>query len=206
MWSVDYSYEDAKMHKSGSVQPLLSSNINSEWTGFQTRLFFRRGQKRNTQRKLNSIIVFLFIQNNPSFKNKLKHAYLHRSIDVKFIFNCLFIGKFRRLFSSVNILQNSRCRPLSCFLAVLSMSQPKERILYIPWCTASYYIIKLPNAGDPISSTGTRQLNKGGKRRVWPMRPSVPLLCRSIYNFRCNIPNISFVKSKRLFWPSILVN
>ena len=78
MWSVDYSYKDAKMHKSGRVQPLLSSNINSQWTGFQTRLFFRRGQKGNTQRKPNSIIVFLFIQNNPSFKNKLKHAYLHR--------------------------------------------------------------------------------------------------------------------------------
>ena len=62
MWSVDYSYKDAKMHKSGRVQPLLSSNINSEWTGFQTRLFFRRGQKGNTQRKPNSIIVFLFIQ------------------------------------------------------------------------------------------------------------------------------------------------
>ena len=110
MWSVDYSYKDAKMHKSGRVQPLLSSNINSEWTGFQTRLFFRRGQKGNTQRKPNSIIVFLFIQNNPSFKNKLKHAYLHRSIDVKFIFNCLFIGKFRRLFSSANILQNRRSK------------------------------------------------------------------------------------------------
>ena len=26
----------------------------------------------------NSVIVLLFIQNNPLFKNKLKHAYLHR--------------------------------------------------------------------------------------------------------------------------------
>ena len=29
---------------------------------------------------------------------------------------------------------------------------PKGGISYIPWCIASYYIIKLPNARDPISS------------------------------------------------------
>ena len=29
-------------------------------------------------REPNSVIVLLFIQNNSSFKNKLKHAYLHR--------------------------------------------------------------------------------------------------------------------------------
>ena len=38
-------------------------------------------------RKPNSIIVLLFIQNNSQFKNVAKHAYLHRSIDVKFIFD-----------------------------------------------------------------------------------------------------------------------
>ena len=80
----------------------------------------------------------------------------------------------------------------------------KGGISYIPWCIASYYVIKLPNARDPISSTGTRQLNNGGKRLVWPIKPSVLLLCRSINDFRFTIPNISLVKSKRVFWPPII--
>ena len=54
-------------------------------------------------RKPNSIIVLLFIQNNSQFKNIwLKHAYLHRPIDVKFFFNN---NKRLGLFSSTNILQ-----------------------------------------------------------------------------------------------------
>ena len=77
--------------------------------------------------------------------------------------------------------------------------QPKGGISYIPWCIASYYIIKLPNARDAISSTGTRQLNSSGKRLVLPIRLSVPLQCRSIYDFRFTIPNISLVKAKRVF-------
>ena len=52
-------------------------------------------------RKPNSIIVLLFIQNNSYFKNMAKHAYLHRSIDIKFIFDSARL----RLFSSANILQ-----------------------------------------------------------------------------------------------------
>ena len=39
------------------------------------------------------------------------------SIDVQFIFDSARLG----LFSSPNILQISRCRPLSCALAVLAM-------------------------------------------------------------------------------------
>ena len=57
---------------------------------------------------------------------------------------------------------------------------------------------------DPISSTGTRQVNNGGKRLVWPIKPSVLLLCRSINDFRFTIPNISLVKSKGVFWPPII--
>ena len=64
--------------------------------------------------------------------------------------------------------------------------------------------IKLPSARDSISATGTRQLNNGGKRLVLPIKPSVPLLCRSIYDFRFTVPNISLVKSKRVFWPPII--
>ena len=48
----------------------------------------------------------------------------------------------------------------------------------------------------------------GGKRRVSLIKSSVPLLCRSIYDFRLiAIPNISlFFWSKGVFWPPILVN
>ena len=80
----------------------------------------------------------------------------------------------------------------------------KGGISYIPWCIASYYIIKLPNARDAISSTGTWQLNSSGKRLVLPIKLSEPLLCRSIYDFRFTIPNISLVKSKRVFCPPIM--
>ena len=49
-----------------------------------------------------TIIVLLFIQNNScSLKTWLKHAYLHRSIDVKFICDSARLG----LFSSANILE-----------------------------------------------------------------------------------------------------
>ena len=43
----------------------------------------------------------------PSLKTWLKHAYLHRSIDVKFIFDSARLG----LFSSTNILQIADVAP-----------------------------------------------------------------------------------------------
>ena len=53
-------------------------------------------------------------------------------------------------------------------------------ISYIPWCIASYYIFKLPNARDPISSTGTRlravslfSVVRGAKRRGTQMATRV---------------------------------
>ena len=39
-------------------------------------------------------------------------------------------------------------------------------------------------------------MNNCGKRLVLPIKLSVPLLCRSIYDFSFTIPNISLVKSK----------
>ena len=51
-------------------------------------------------RKLNSIIVLLFIQKKNMAKTWLKHADLHRSINVKFIFDSACLG----LSSSANIL------------------------------------------------------------------------------------------------------
>ena len=38
-------------------------------------------------------------------------------------------------------------------------------------------------------------MNNGGKRLVLPIKLSVPLLCRSIYDVRFTIPNTSLVKS-----------
>ena len=45
------------------------------------------------------------------------------SIDVKIIFNCLFIGKFRRyrVVEDCKYSPNSGCRPSSCLLAVFAM-------------------------------------------------------------------------------------
>ena len=54
--------------------------------------------------------------------------------------------------------------------------------------------------------TWSYQSNNSGKRRVSPIKPPVPLLCRSLYDFCFTIPNISFVKSKKVFWRTILVN
>ena len=63
--------------------------------------------------RIQWLFYYLF-KINLSLKTTLKHAYL---IDVKFIFDIACLG----LFSSPNILQISRCRPLSCALAVLAM-------------------------------------------------------------------------------------
>ena len=53
-------------------------------------------------RKPNSILLFYYsVKIIPSLKTWLKHAYLHRSIDVKFIFDSARLG----LSSSANILQ-----------------------------------------------------------------------------------------------------
>ena len=51
----------------------------------------------------------------PSLKTWLKRAYLHRSIDVKFIFDSALLGL------SPKYSPNSRCRPSNCLLTVLAM-------------------------------------------------------------------------------------
>ena len=70
-------------------------------------------------RKPNSILLFYYsVKIIPSLKTWLKHAYLHGSIDVKFIFDSARLG----LSSSANTYSpNRRCRPSSCLLAVLAM-------------------------------------------------------------------------------------
>ena len=52
-------------------------------------------------RKPNSIMFYYSLKIIPSLKTWLKHSYLHRSIDVKFIFDSARLG----LCSSANILQ-----------------------------------------------------------------------------------------------------
>ena len=67
--------------------------------------------------KPNSIIVYYSLEIIPSLKTWLEHAYLHRSIDVKFIFDSARLGFVQlRKYSP-----NRRCRPSSCLLAVLTM-------------------------------------------------------------------------------------
>ena len=55
----------------------------------------------------------------PSVKTKLKHAYLHRSIDVKFIFDSARLG----LFSTANILQIADVALRVVFLLLLPCFQ-----------------------------------------------------------------------------------
>ena len=43
-------------------------------------------------RKPNSIIVYYSLEIIPSLKTWLEHAYLHRSIDVKFVFDSTRLG------------------------------------------------------------------------------------------------------------------
>ena len=50
------------------------------------------------------------------------------------------------------IKTNSSLIPLYWNRSINRKPQTKGGISYIPWCIASYYIIKLPNARDPISS------------------------------------------------------
>ena len=76
-------------------------------------------------RKSNSIIVSLFIRNNSLFKNWLKHAYLHRSIDVKFIW-------------SANILQIADVALrvvfflfLPCFYLVLTLETSETSAIFV---------------------------------------------------------------------------
>ena len=66
-------------------------------------------------RKPNSIIVYYSFKIIPTLKTWLKHAYLHRSIDVKFIFDSARLG----LFSSANILQIADVAPRVAFFLFL---------------------------------------------------------------------------------------
>ena len=78
----------------------------------------------------------------------------------------LFSSRAAALVSRVSRLRRSRAR------ALLSLNLKKKRD-----CSQS--------------KKETRQFNNIGKRRVSPMQPSVPLLCRSFYDCRFTMPNIS---------------
>ena len=70
----------------------------------------------------NSVISFYYsLKIIPSLKTSQNRL---ASIDVKFIFDCMFISKFRRYKRAVQFCKyspNSRCRPSSCILTVLAM-------------------------------------------------------------------------------------
>ena len=65
-----------------------------------------------------------------------------------------------RLHNEILLAIDKRHCVMLLLLDLSAAFDTKGRISYIPWCIASYYSIKLSNAHDPISSTGTRQLNK----------------------------------------------
>ena len=67
-------------------------------------------------RKPNSLFYYSF-EIIPSLKTWLKHAYLHRSIDVKFIFDSARLGFVQLRKYSPNRIR----RPSSCLLAVLAI-------------------------------------------------------------------------------------
>ena len=85
----------------------------------------------------------------------------------------------------------------------------KGGISYIPWCIASYYIIKLPNARDPISS---HQFDRDATvEQQWKATcfadKTFCTFAVSIYlRFSFYYPNIFLVKSKRVFGRRLLVN
>ena len=64
------------------------------------------------------------------------------SIDVKFIFNCLFIGNFRRkrVVQFCKYSPNSRCRPPSCIINVVAIAKRVK-------CSAILY--SLPKTTQP---------------------------------------------------------
>ena len=114
------------------------------------------------------------------------------------------------------------CGPPYNLLWPLSLT-PKDEV--VNWmlagnilCSlANFGTLRLPKEGNFIypmlhrfilcyqasARTWSYQFNNGGmrkrKRLVSPLKLSVPLLGRSIYDFRFTIPNISLVKSKRVF-------
>ena len=62
----------------------------------------------------------------PSLKTQLKHAYLHRSVDVQFIFDSVRLG----LFSSANILQIADVALRVVFLLFLPCFQLFFRLVF----------------------------------------------------------------------------
>ena len=75
---------------------------------------------------------------------------------------------------------------------MLQTSRPQEflserSVLFRPRSDRASYVF----ASNKFSSTGTRQLNNSGKRLVLPIKLSVPLLCRAIYDFRFTTKYIS---------------
>ena len=101
-------------------------------------------------RKLNSIIFLLFIQIILSLKTSLKHAYLHRSINVKFIFDSACLG----LFSSANILQIADVALRVVFLLILPCFYLFFRLVLTLETTEMSAIFQVHNQNNSTSSPG----------------------------------------------------
>ena len=85
-----------------------------------------------------------------SLKTGLKHAYLHRSIDVKFIFDSACLG----LFSSANILQIADVALRVVFLLFLPYFQLFFRLVLTLETSEMPTIFQVHNKNNSISSPG----------------------------------------------------
>ena len=98
----------------------------------------------------------------------------------------------------VGTRKNGRARRLRVSLA-------RARSLFRPLLNYSVNLLQISHLYiHPYFQAPATQAMRKRKRLVLPLKLSVPLLCRSIYDFRFTIPNISLVKSKRVFWPPII--
>ena len=102
-------------------------------------------------RKPNSILLFYYsVKIIPSLKTWLKHAYLHRSIDVKFIFDSARLG----LSSSANILQIADVALRVVFLLFLPCFQLFFRLVLTLETSEMSAIFQVHNQNNSTSSPG----------------------------------------------------
>ena len=102
-------------------------------------------------RKPNSILLFYYsVKIIPSLKTWLKHAYLHRSIDVKFIFDSARLG----LSSSANILQIADVALRVVFLLFLPCFQLFFQLVLTLETSEMSAIFQVHNQNNSTSSPG----------------------------------------------------
>ena len=101
-------------------------------------------------RQPNSMMFYYSFKIMPSLKTWLKHAYLHRSIDVMFIFDSALLG----LSSSANILQIADVALRIVFLLFLLCFKLFFRLVLTLETSETSAIFCFHNQNDSTSSPG----------------------------------------------------